>query len=112
MYKRQLESWLREKMKTLSRHSELAKAFAYALNLSLIHILETTFVLDALEQALWARRPSGTVHHSDKGSPVSYKHLDVYKRQAIVSSTKMLPHMLNGWLLVITRVSCGGGGDG
>ncbi|MCU6478502.1 IS3 family transposase, partial [Escherichia coli] len=28
----------------------------------------TTFVLDALEQALWARRPSGTIHHSDKGS--------------------------------------------
>ena len=27
-----LESWLREKMKTLSRHSELAKALAYALN--------------------------------------------------------------------------------
>lgn len=27
-----LESWLREKMNTLSRHSELAKAFAYALN--------------------------------------------------------------------------------
>lgn len=27
-----LESWLREKMKTLSRHSELAKAFANALN--------------------------------------------------------------------------------
>lgn len=27
-----LESWLREKMKTLSRHSELAKAFTYALN--------------------------------------------------------------------------------
>ena len=26
-----LENWLREKMKTLSRHSELAKAFAYAL---------------------------------------------------------------------------------
>ena len=30
--------------------------------------METTFVLDALEQALWARRPSGTVHYSDKGS--------------------------------------------
>ncbi len=30
--------------------------------------METTFVLDALEQALWARQPSGTVHHSDKGS--------------------------------------------
>ena len=27
-----LESWLREKMKTLSRHSELAKAFTYVLN--------------------------------------------------------------------------------
>lgn len=27
-----LESWLRERVKTLSRHSELAKAFAYALN--------------------------------------------------------------------------------
>ena len=27
-----LESWLCEKMKTLSRHSELTKAFAYALN--------------------------------------------------------------------------------
>ena len=27
-----LEGWLREKQKTLSRHSELSKAFAYALN--------------------------------------------------------------------------------
>lgn len=27
-----LESWLREKMKTLSRHSELARAFTYVLN--------------------------------------------------------------------------------
>ena len=27
-----LENWLREKVKTLSRHSELAKAFTYALN--------------------------------------------------------------------------------
>nr|ULG19897.1 transposase [Yersinia frederiksenii] len=30
--------------------------------------MEARFVLDALEQALWARRPSGTIHHSDKGS--------------------------------------------
>ncbi|EMF07173.1 hypothetical protein F518_03456 [Serratia marcescens VGH107] len=30
--------------------------------------MEAKFVLDALEQALWARRPSGTIHHSDKGS--------------------------------------------
>jgi transposase len=27
-----LESWLREKVKMLSRHSELAKAFTYVLN--------------------------------------------------------------------------------
>lgn len=25
-------------------------------------------MLDALEQALWARRPVGTIHHSDKDS--------------------------------------------
>ncbi|MGP2732134.1 IS3 family transposase [Serratia bockelmannii] len=30
--------------------------------------METRFVLDALEQALWSRRPTGTIHHSDKGS--------------------------------------------
>nr|AMQ11389.1 Mobile element protein [Shigella dysenteriae] len=30
--------------------------------------METAFVLDALEQALWARRPRGTIHHSDKCS--------------------------------------------
>lgn len=30
--------------------------------------MEARFVLDALEQALWARRPSGTIHHSDNGS--------------------------------------------
>ncbi|WP_309837043.1 hypothetical protein [Pantoea sp. SORGH_AS_0659] len=27
-----LEGWLREKLKTLSRHSETAKAFSYGLN--------------------------------------------------------------------------------
>ncbi len=30
--------------------------------------METTSVPDALEQARCARRPSGTIHHSDKGS--------------------------------------------
>ncbi|OZU09737.1 hypothetical protein CCO48_26195 [Salmonella enterica subsp. enterica serovar Altendorf] len=35
--------------------------------------METMFVLDALEQALWARRPSGTIHHSDKGSQPRFK---------------------------------------
>ncbi len=29
---------------------------------------ETTFVLNALEQTLRGRSPSGTVHHSDKDS--------------------------------------------
>lgn len=28
--------------------------------------METSYVLDALEQALWARRPAGTIHHSDR----------------------------------------------
>ncbi|MEG2991540.1 MAG: IS3 family transposase, partial [Citrobacter sp.] len=31
--------------------------------------METSLVLDALEQALWARRPDGgIIHHSDRGS--------------------------------------------
>lgn len=30
--------------------------------------METMFVLDALEQALWARRPTDTLRHSDKDS--------------------------------------------
>lgn len=37
--------------------------------------METTFVLDALEQALWTRRPAGTIHHSDsKNVGVSFHH--------------------------------------
>jgi putative transposase len=37
--------------------------------------MEARFVLDALEQALWARRPSGTIHHSDsKNVCVSFHH--------------------------------------
>ena len=44
--------------------------------------METTFVLDALEQALWARRPSGTIHHSDKGSQyVSLAYMERLKKQ-------------------------------
>ncbi len=32
--------------------------------------MTTEFVLDALEQALWARyKPKGLIHHSDRGSP-------------------------------------------
>lgn len=40
--------------------------------------METTFVLDALEQALWARRPSGTIHHSvSNNAGVSFYHHSV-----------------------------------
>ncbi|NYR06644.1 IS3 family transposase [Escherichia coli] len=50
--------------------------------------METTFVLDALEQALWARRPSGTVHHSDKGSQyVSLAYTRRLKEAGLLAST-------------------------
>ncbi|WP_409976166.1 IS3 family transposase [Escherichia coli] len=50
--------------------------------------METTFVLDALEQALWARRPSGTIHHSDKGSQyVSLTYTQRLKEAGLLAST-------------------------
>jgi putative transposase len=50
--------------------------------------METTFVPDALEQALWARRPSGTVHHSDKGSQyVSLAYTQRLKEAGLLAST-------------------------
>ncbi|EPJ8239156.1 IS3-like element IS1203 family transposase [Escherichia coli] len=50
--------------------------------------METTFVLDALEQALWARRPSGTIHHSDKGSQyVSLAYTGRLKEAGLLAST-------------------------
>ncbi|HHO0072107.1 IS3 family transposase (plasmid) [Escherichia coli] len=50
--------------------------------------METTFVLDALEQALWARRPSSTVHHSDKGSQyVSLAYTQRLKEAGLLAST-------------------------
>ncbi|WP_430516528.1 IS3 family transposase [Escherichia coli] len=50
--------------------------------------METTFVLDALEQALWARRPSGTVHHSDKGSQyISLAYTERLKEAGLLAST-------------------------
>ncbi|EOT5226620.1 IS3 family transposase, partial [Escherichia coli] len=50
--------------------------------------METTFVLDALEQALWARQPSGTVHHSDKGSQyVSLAYTERLKEAKLLAST-------------------------
>ncbi|MCZ6097998.1 IS3 family transposase [Escherichia coli] len=50
--------------------------------------MEMTFVLDALEQALWARRPSGTVHHSDKGSQyVSLAYTQRLKEAGLLAST-------------------------
>ncbi|EON3765739.1 IS3 family transposase [Escherichia coli] len=50
--------------------------------------METTFVLDTLEQALWARRPSGTIHHSDKGSQyVSLAYTERLKEAKLLAST-------------------------
>ncbi|EHH7151332.1 IS3 family transposase [Escherichia coli] len=50
--------------------------------------METTFVQDALEQALWARRPSGTIHHSDKGSQyVSLAYTERLKEAGLLAST-------------------------
>ncbi|ECU2808848.1 IS3 family transposase [Salmonella enterica subsp. enterica serovar Havana] len=50
--------------------------------------METTFVLDALEQALWARRPSGTIHRSDKGSQyVSLAYTERLKEAGLLAST-------------------------
>ncbi|EGB7423362.1 IS3 family transposase [Escherichia coli] len=50
--------------------------------------METTFVLDALEQALWVRRPSGTIHHSDKGSQyVSLAYMERLKEAKLLAST-------------------------
>nr|AKA87277.1 transposase [Escherichia coli] len=50
--------------------------------------METTFVLDALEHALWARRPSGTIHHSDKGSQyVSLAYTQRLQEAELLAST-------------------------
>lgn len=50
--------------------------------------METTFVLDALEQALWARQPSGTIHHSDKGSQyVSLAYTQRLQEAELLAST-------------------------
>ena len=50
--------------------------------------METTFVLDALEQALWFRRPTGTIHHSDKGSQyVSLAYTQRLKDAELLAST-------------------------
>lgn len=50
--------------------------------------METAFVLDALEQALWAGRPTGTIHHSDKGSQyVSLAYTQRLKDAELLAST-------------------------
>jgi putative transposase len=50
--------------------------------------MQTALVLDALEQALWARRPSGTIHHSDKGSQyVSLAYTQRLKEANLLAST-------------------------
>ncbi|MBE5254235.1 IS3 family transposase [Mixta sp. Marseille-Q2057] len=50
--------------------------------------METTFVLDALGQALWARRASGNIHHSDKGSQyVSLAYTQRLQEAELLAST-------------------------
>lgn len=50
--------------------------------------MEARFVLDALEQALWTRRPSGTIHHSDKGSQyVSLAYTQRLQEAELLAST-------------------------
>ncbi len=50
--------------------------------------METTFVLDVLEQASWARRPTGTIHHSDKRSQyVSLAYTQRLKDAELLAST-------------------------
>ncbi|EMF8578048.1 IS3 family transposase [Escherichia coli] len=50
--------------------------------------METIFVLDALEQALWTRRPSGTIHHSYKGSQyVLLAYTQRLKEAGLLAST-------------------------
>lgn len=50
--------------------------------------METTLVLDALEQALWARRPgSGVIHHSGRGSQyVSLAYTQRLKEAEVMAS--------------------------
>lgn len=51
--------------------------------------MESSLVLDALEQALWARKPGrGTIHHSDKGSQyVSMAYTQRLKDAELLAST-------------------------
>lgn len=50
--------------------------------------METSLVLDALEQALWARKPTDTIHHSDKGSQyVSLAYTQRLKDARLLAST-------------------------
>ncbi|WP_420543025.1 IS3 family transposase [Serratia bockelmannii] len=50
--------------------------------------MEARFVLDALEQALWSRRPTGTTHHSDKGSQyVSLAYTQRLQEAELLAST-------------------------
>jgi len=45
---------------------------------SMATTLHTQVVLDALDMALWQRRPSGVIHHSDQGS--QYTSIEFGKR--------------------------------
>ncbi|MCW8113876.1 IS3 family transposase [Yersinia intermedia] len=52
--------------------------------------MDARFVLDALEQALRACRPSGTIHHSDKGSQyVSLAYTQRLQEAELLASTSI-----------------------
>ena len=63
--------------------------------------METTFVLDALEQALWTRRPSGTIHHPDKGHNMCRWHthsgLSLRMQSCWRQPTAQATHMTTRW---------------
>ena len=61
--------------------------------------MDTQLVLDALNQALDARgRPSGVIHHSDKGSQyLSIKYGERLKQSGLAASVGMTGDSTKGW---------------
>ena len=59
--------------------------------------MDTQLVLDALNQALDARgRPSGVIHHSDKGSQyLSIKYGERLKQSKLAASVSLSPKVCN-----------------
>ena len=87
------------------RRSPPQGRFHPGLRLSLIHIFDN----DHLHRSPAFRgvipqykRQDGKVCGS---GPVSYTHLDVYKRQALPFSSRLTPQNIMQWFMVLSRVS-------